>query len=153
MKIMDILDEKAVSENLKANDVKSILDELSEPLIALNKIEDKEKLIDVLLAREELGSTGIGDGVAIPHGKLKGLEKIEVAFGRSIEGVDFKAIDGQPVHLFFLLVAPEGSPGSHLKVLARVSRLLKDSFFREALLKAKSKEEIVNIITEEDAKY
>ncbi|MBM2837586.1 MAG: IIA-like nitrogen-regulatory protein PtsN [Deltaproteobacteria bacterium] len=103
--------------------------------------------------REKLGSTGIGDGVAIPHGKLKDVKVMMAAFGRSSRGVDFQAIDGKPVHIFFMLVAPEEMAGPHLKALARISRLLKEPSRRKAFLEAKSREDIYRLISEGDEKF
>ncbi|MDP2840462.1 MAG: PTS sugar transporter subunit IIA, partial [Syntrophales bacterium] len=111
---------------------------------------DSEAMLHVLLERERLGSTGIGDGIAIPHGKLPGLEEMVVSFGRSREGIAFEAMDGKPVHLFFLLMAPENSAGQHLKALAKISRMLKDANFRKNLLEAKMHEDLFRIIAEKD---
>jgi PTS system nitrogen regulatory IIA component len=107
-------------------------------------------MVKVLMARERLGSTGIGDGIAIPHGKIGGIADLMIAIGRSNRGVDFNAMDGKPVHLFFLLMAPENSCGQHLKVLARISRLLKDNVFRNNLMKAGSPGELFNLLVEKD---
>jgi PTS system nitrogen regulatory IIA component len=110
-------------------------------------------MIEVLLDREKLGSTGIGDGIAIPHGKLKGLDSLVIAFGRSHDGIDFDSIDGKPVHIFFLLMAPESSTGQHLKALAKISRMLKDPAFRSNLMSAKSTEELYRNISDKDESY
>jgi PTS system nitrogen regulatory IIA component len=107
-------------------------------------------MVNTLLEREKLGSTGIGDGVAIPHGKLVNLEELIVSFGRSKEGVEFDAMDGKPAHIFFLLMAPEDTTGKHLKALAKISKMLKDSTFRKKLLEAKSKDELYMIIADKD---
>jgi len=114
---------------------------------------DAQKLLDTLLEREKLGSTGIGEGVAIPHGKVPGLPGLIASFGRSVQGIDFRAIDGRPTHLFFALFAPENSAGAHLKALARISRIFKNPAFRESILRAPSAEEIYRLIEAEDAKY
>ena len=106
----------------------------------------------MLRDREELQSTGIGDGVAIPHGKLPGLDRLLASFARS-PGVEFAAIDGQPTRLFFLLVVPEHSGGQHLKALARISRFLRDESFREKLIAAVGLDEVFAAIEEEDAKF
>ena len=111
---------------------------------------DPEAMLRVFLEREQLGSTGIGDGIAIPHGKLAGLDGMVLAFGRSRKGVEFEALDGKPVHLFFLLAAPENSAGRHLKALARISRMLKDGAFRRNLLEAKERDDLVRIIAQKD---
>src|SRR6266436_2844827 len=95
----------------------------------------------------------LGEGVAIPHGKLAGLKRVIAAFGRSRQGVDFQSLDGKPTHLFFLLVAPEDSAGAHLKALARISRLLKDESFRQRLMSATTAADLYRTIREEDDKY
>ncbi len=112
-----------------------------------------DRLIGVLNERERLGSTAIGDGIAIPHGKLRGITQILGVFGRSRAGVDFESLDGGPTHLFFLLVAPEDSASLHLKALARVSRLFKDASFRQRLLDAPDADELYRLLKEEDSKY
>jgi PTS system nitrogen regulatory IIA component len=105
------------------------------------------------LERERLGSTAIGDGVALPHGKLRELDKLLISFGRSIDGLDFDSIDEQPAYLFFLLLAPENSVGMHLKFLAKMSRMLKDGNFRQRLMGAKTREEIYKIIIDRDEEF
>ena len=114
---------------------------------------DVDALAAVLAERERLGSTAIGDGIAIPHGKIRGVNQILGTFGRHPKGVDFESLDGNPTHLFFLLVAPEDSTSLHLKALARVSRLFKDAAFREHLLAARDAAEIYRLIVEEDSRY
>jgi len=111
------------------------------------------QLTETLLEREKLGSTGIGEGVAIPHGKLSGVPGLLAAFGRKRAGVDFAAIDGKPTFLFFVLFAPDNSAGLHLKALARISRLFKQPQFRQAILSAEGAPGIFRLISEEDAKY
>ena len=153
MKISEILNEDLLISNLQSKNKKGVLEELAGVLVAQRKLPDLEKVVEVLLDREKLGSTGIGDGIAIPHGKIKDLEGVVASFGRSRGGVDFESIDQKPTHLFFLLVAPENSAGIHLKALARISRLLKDPSFRKRLMEAESKEQLFQIISEEDAQY
>jgi PTS system nitrogen regulatory IIA component len=116
--------------------------------LKVNERFNAEAMLNVLLEREKLGSTGIGDGIAIPHGKMSGLNDLMISFGRSKDGIDFNAMDGKPVHLFFLLMAPENSAGQHLKILAKLSRMLKDTNFRKKLMSAKSKDELYKIIEE-----
>jgi PTS system nitrogen regulatory IIA component len=116
------------------------------------EISDKEEMVDVLLEREKLGSTGIGEGIAIPHGKTKAVKKLVAAFGRSQAGVNFESLDGEPAHIFFLLVAPHDSAGPHLKALARISRLLKDQDFRKELMSVSTKEELLDVINRKDEK-
>lgn len=150
MKITDMLKREFVVEQLKAGNKRDALAELA-GVFALGRIKvDSEAMLQVLLERERLGSTGIGDGIAIPHGKLPGLEEMVVSFGRSREGIAFEAMDGKPVHLFFLLMAPENSAGQHLKALAKISRMLKDANFRKSLLEAKMHEDLFRIIAEKD---
>lgn len=153
MNITDILDEDSIIAELTSRDKKGVLEELVSVLVEHGWLKDKEKPVQVLLERERLGSTGIGDGIAIPHGKLKEIKGIICSFGRTKGGVDFQSIDEKPAHLFFLLLAPEDSASEHLQALARLSRLLKDDQLRRRLMEANSKEEIYRIIAEEDAHY
>jgi PTS system nitrogen regulatory IIA component len=114
---------------------------------------DLSKLMEVLVEREKLGSTGIGDGIAIPHGKMVGLGELMLSFGRSRAGVDFDSLDGKPAHLFFLVVAPDNSAGTHLKALARISRLLKSNAVRQELMEASDAREIYEIIESQDEEF
>jgi nitrogen PTS system EIIA component len=150
MKITDILDSRFILEDLKAKDKKAVLAELSAAICPDDTNLCRDAMVDILLEREKLGSTGIGDGIAIPHGKHGDLNDLVVAFGRSREGVEFNAMDGKPVHLFFLLMAPENATGHHLKVLAKISRMLKDSKFRGNLIGAKTKDDLYRLINERD---
>ncbi|MCG3175498.1 MAG: PTS system fructose-specific EIIABC component [Candidatus Omnitrophica bacterium] len=152
MKIVEFLSEKAVTANLKATDKEGIIRELVDVLAKAEGIRNKEELVRVLMSRESLGSTGIGQGVGIPHGKTNTVKKLTAAFGLCQQGVNFEALDGEPVHLFFLLVAPEDSAGPHLKGLARISRLLKDKYFRESLKQLTDEKAILKLIKEEDSK-
>ena len=152
MKIIDFLSDKAVIPDLKAVNKESVIRELVDALSKAEGIRNKEELVKVLLSREVLGSTGIGQGVGIPHGKTNSIKKLVAAFGISHQGVNFDALDGEPVYIFFLLVAPEDSAGPHLKGLARISRLLKDKFFRESLKQLYDEKAILRLIREEDAK-
>src|SRR5216684_1217940 len=153
MKITDILTSDMVIADLKGTTKPDVLNELAKALAAKYKEIKLSDLNAVLAERERLGSTAIGDGIAIPHGKLGGVMKMIGAFGRHVEGVDFDSLDGGPSQLFFVLVAPEDSASLHLKALARVSRLLKESSFRDHLIKAKDSAEIYRLIKEEDTKY
>ena len=152
MKIVEFLRADAVIADLSGQTGQAVLAELCRPLAASQKL-DPQRLVDTLLDREKLGSTGIGEGVAIPHGKVPGLPGLMASFGRSVAGVDFRAIDGRPTHLFFTLFAPENSAGAHLKALARISRIFKNPAFREAILRAPSAGEVYRLIEAEDAKY
>ena len=152
MKILDVLPREAILPDLKARDKKSVLEELVEPIARLKKA-NKEELVLVLMERERLGSTGIGSGIGIPHGKLKNLDELVLGFGLSRTGVDFESMDGRPTHIFFLLMTPENSTGPHLKVLARISKILKNETFRERLLAASSGDDIYRIIKDEDIDF
>jgi PTS system nitrogen regulatory IIA component len=150
MKIAEMLRKEFVLEELKARNKRDTLVELA-GVFAKGKCKiDPEAMLHVLIEREKLGSTGIGDGIAIPHGKLAGLDEMVIAFGRSREGIDFEAMDGKPAHLFFLLMAPVNSSGQHLKALAKISRMMKDGVFRRNLLEAKMHDDLVRIIAEKD---
>jgi nitrogen PTS system EIIA component len=153
MKITEILAPDMVLPELKGNTKDKVLKELAEGLASKYPDIRLEDLTAVLSERERLGSTAIGDGIAIPHGKLRGVTKIIGAFGRHPTGVDFESLDGNPTQIFFVLVAPEDSASLHLKALARVSRLLKDDGFRSRLLAAPDSAEIYRLVKEEDSKY
>ncbi|HTY56992.1 MAG TPA: PTS sugar transporter subunit IIA [Candidatus Binataceae bacterium] len=153
MKITDILNPEMVVPELTADSKPDVLRELADHLCSCFRQVEVDKVVSVLADRERMGSTAIGDGIAIPHGKLKGLTRIIGVFGRSIKGVDFESLDGEPTHLFFVLMAPEDSASLHLKALARVSRLFKDDGFRRRLLEAPDASEIFRLIKEEDARY
>jgi nitrogen PTS system EIIA component len=153
MQITDMFKKEYIIEALEAKSKRAVLGELSEIFTRYQTGIQSEAMLEVLLDREKLGSTGIGDGIAIPHGKLKGLDNLVISFGRSREGIDFDAIDGKPVHIFFLLMAPESSTGQHLKALAKISRMLKDQEFRSSLMSAKSSEELYRKIAEKDESY
>lgn len=150
MKIAELLNPSAIAPELKATEKKKVLAELTDAILKVDNSLDREKVIKVLQERERLGSTGIGEGVAIPHGKLKDIDNLLISFGRSRSGVDFDSMDGKPAHLFFLLVAPEESVGVHLKTLARISKLLKNPTVRARLLEAEGSEDIYRIIAEEE---
>jgi PTS system nitrogen regulatory IIA component len=152
MKILDVLKKEAIIVGLKSKDKKGVLDELAAPAAKLAATR-QDDLVRVLQERERLGSTGIGGGIGIPHGKLKALETLILGFGISRAGVDFESMDGRPTHIFFLLLTPENSTGLHLKLLARISRLLKKESFKEKLLKATSQDEVIAVIEEEDEEF
>ena len=152
MRIAEFLSPQAIVSDLSARSKLEVLKELSASLARGNSLLRSERLVEVFQEREKLGSTGIGEGVAIPHGKLPDVGKLMASFGVSRGGVDFEAIDGKKTHLFFALIAPVNSAGIHLKALARISRLFKNARFREAILAVATSEEIYQLIAEEDAK-
>ena len=150
MKILDYLHEETILTDLTATGKKEVIDELSLPLSRLSNI-DHRKIAGVLMERERLGSTGIGGGIGIPHGKIAELENLLMGFGISRKGVKFDAMDGKPVHIFFLLLSPDDATGLHLMLLARISRLLKDRRFREDLEKAMDPKSVMDIIAAADS--
>ena len=150
MQIMDFLTVDTIKMTLESKAKKDVIKELVELLVKTGKVKDKKKMVQILLEREELGSTGIGQGIAIPHGKSDTVSDLAAAFGLSTDGISFDSLDGEPVNIFFLLVAPEGAAGAHLKALARISSLLKDKYFRKSLLAAKTPEDVITIIQEEE---
>ncbi len=152
MKILDVLSKETICVDLKATDKKGVLDELVAPVAQLAGASHEE-LVKVLMERERLGSTGIGGGIGIPHGKLKNLESLILGFGLSRRGVDFESMDGRPTHIFFLLLTPESSAGLHLKLLARISRLLKNDVFKTQLLQAKAAQDVIETIQEKDEEF
>jgi len=152
MKILDVLPKETIVDDLKSADKPGVLRELGLPVARVAGVNPDE-LVRVLMEREKLGSTGIGGGIGIPHGKLKNIDSLVLGFGLSHKGVDFESIDGQPTYIFFVLVTPENSTGLHLKLLARISRILKNEPFKNRLMKAADAEEIYNIIKEEDEDF
>ncbi|TLN25722.1 PTS sugar transporter subunit IIA [bacterium] len=153
MRISDFLDEKAIICDLAASTKEAAIAEMVEALIASGSYSDPEKALGVLMEREKFGSTGIGEGVAIPHGKLADIQNVTSVFALSKNGVEFESMDGAPVHILFLLLAPEESAHLHLKALARISRLVKSRQFRDELLRLATPEEIFEKIVGEDEKY
>jgi PTS system nitrogen regulatory IIA component len=153
MRIAEFLREDLIFPDLAATDKAGVLGELCAGLARVYPSLSAQKLTGTLLEREKLGSTGVGEGIAIPHGKLGGLPGLLAAFGRKKSGLDFAAIDGKPTYLFFVLFAPDNSAGLHLKALARISRLFKQPQFRQAILAADGAAGIFRLISEEDAKY
>ena len=153
MKIEDILAGDLVLSDLTARSKTDVLVELASAVARKHPELDRERLVQALEDRERLNSTALGEGVAIPHGKLSGIKRVFAAFARSKHGVDFHSLDGGPTHLFFLLVAPEDSAGAHLKALARISRLLKDESFRTRLMQAPDAAALYDTIRQEDARY
>ena len=153
MKIVDLIGRDMLVPSLRASDKRGILEELAAYMAGHHPRIDRAALSKVLIEREQLASTAIGEGVAIPHGKLASVGEIVACLGRATAGVEFDSMDGQPTYLFFVLVAPDSSTGAHLKALARISRVFKDPEFRRRLLAAPDGESMYNVVAEEDAKY
>lgn len=150
MQLNQIFKIEFINAHLLAKSKDEVLAELVNTLIRGGLKLNSSSILDILKQRESLGSTGIGDGVAIPHGKISDLNDIVVAFGRSEEGIAYDSLDSKPVHLFFLLLAPENSAGQHLKILAKISKMLKEANFRKKLLKAGSQSDLYKIIMEQE---
>ena len=153
MKITDILKKEYIIADLTSRDKKSVLEELSSFLEYKRDIPNKENLLVSLIEREKLGSTGIGENVAIPHAKINEIDQIITVFGRSKKGIEFESLDKKPVHFIYLVIAPTNSTGQHLKALARISRLLKNPSLREAVLSATEMNQIYSILADEDSKF
>jgi len=152
MKIADFLELKAINANLSASNKPGVLRELVRMILLVAPDLDPNQLVETLQRREKLQSTGVGDGVAIPHGRTPAVDRVMACVGRSVEGVDFQSLDGAPTHLFFTLLVPESQHGVHLKALARVSRLLKDPRVRQTLLEASDAQAMFDAILEEDGR-
>ncbi len=152
MKILEVLQKEAILVDLTSQDKKGVIEELATPVAQIAGLDHKS-LVRVLMERERLGSTGIGGGIGIPHGKLKELDKLLLGFGLSRKGVNFESMDGRPTHIFFLLVTPENSTGVHLKLLARISRILKNDPFKERLMNAVDADAVVSAIREQDEAF
>lgn len=149
LKLRDILKPEAIIGDLKSTDKKGLLIEFSEKASHVTHI-DKEVILNVLLNREKLGSTAVGHGVAIPHGKIAGLDQIMAFFGRSPKGVDFQSHDQKDSQIFFVILAPEAAIGNYLHALARLSRLMKDERIREQIIKCDLKDVYPFLISEDD---
>lgn len=152
MKITDFLKENAILIDLKNTAKAGVLEELLSALEKAGQVAEKGKILEALLEREKLGSTGIGQGIAVPHTKTDQIESLVGALGISQKGVDFDALDGEPVYIVFLVLAPSKATGIHLKALAKIARLLKDRVFRNSLKGARSSAEALNIIREDEEK-
>ncbi len=150
MKLSELININSIIPDLASKDKKGVLEELAGSIARQELSVDKDTLVKVLMEREQLGTTGIGDGVAIPHGKLSNIDQPLISFGRSRDGLDFDSMDEQPSYLFFLLIAPDNSSGVHLQVLAKIANLLKNSVFRKELMDAGSSEELYNTIIRTD---
>jgi nitrogen PTS system EIIA component len=153
VKITDFLTAQGVIPELAAREKSAVLREMAQRLATQRESLNADQVLQVLWERERISTTAIGEGVAIPHGKLVGIEQVIGVFARSPSGVDFASLDGAPTHLFFVLLAPEDAAADHLKALARISRLLKDGGFRTRLMQGRTREEIFQIISEEDQKF
>ena len=147
IKLANILKEGSIELGLEGKNKAQIIAELVDLAGKVGGMKNKKSLADALAERERLGSTAIGNGVAVPHAKIEGIKQTVLAFGRSSEGVDFNSLDGEKTYLFFMLISPKEDIGSHLKILAKISHLIKDRFMVGLFRKAKSKKEVLSIIS------
>ena len=152
MKITEFLDKGGIKIGLNSAEKEDVLKELVDILAGVEEIGDKKSIVKALVERESLGSTGIGQGIAIPHGKTDRVKELVAVLGISRKGVNFEALDGEAVYIFFLLVAPKETAGPHLKALAQISRLLRDSYFCELLKRCKTADEVYELIRKEEDK-
>ena len=153
MKVFELLDEKFILTNFKSDDKEYVINELIDLYKENDKVNDIEKVRTAILDREKIMSTGVGKGFAIPHGKTNAVSDVIAAFGKTKNDIDFDALDGNPVHLVFLLVGRDDMVSKHIKLLSRISRLMNKDEFREKLVNSNSKEEIINIFKEEEEQY
>ncbi|HOV21977.1 MAG TPA: PTS sugar transporter subunit IIA [Candidatus Ratteibacteria bacterium] len=152
MKITDFLDKRCVIIGMRSRTKKEAIKELLTKLKENGFIKDEKEILETVMEREKLGSTGIGQGIAVPHAKSDQIENLVAALGISKTGIDFNSLDGEQVNIVFLVLAPTKSVGLHLKALAKIARLLKDRVFRNALKDAQSPEEIIDLIKEDEQK-
>ena len=150
MSLTELLDENAILVNLKATQKQEVIEELAEALTASGRISDNREVLQAVLEREKIMSTGIGKGVAIPHGKCKAVDRLVGVLGIKKEGVDFQSLDEQPVYLFFLLVSPLNVSGPHIRALAHISRLLRHDNLRKQLIAAEDPRDALALIAEEE---
>lgn len=148
--VSDLLSRELIEPDLEADSRDEVFDELIGLLEENGSLDFSDEALDALKDREEILSTGIGEGLAIPHAKMDEIDEFKAAFARIPDGVDFKSLDGKPAHLVFLLLSPKGEAGKHVRVLARVSRILKNASFRERLLEGETADSIYDLIVEAD---
>ncbi len=153
MKIADVLDRKAIIANLKAQSKPAVIRELADKISSVFSNVNEERLEEVLMERERLCSTAVDSGVAIPHAKLSGISNIIAGFGRSVQGIDFESLDAKKTQLFIVVIAPENSIGSHIQLLARISKIFRNPDLRAEIIECESEDDIYEAIIEEDAKY
>ena len=150
MKITELLKRDTVIMNLTASNKEAVIDELVEKLNGANRLNSKAEFKEAILKRESQSTTGIGEGIAIPHAKTKAVKQPAICFGRSVSGINYESLDGQPAHLFFMIAASEGANHTHLETLSRLSTLLMDEGFRKQLLETKDEEELLRLFDEKE---
>ncbi len=153
MKLVDFLKVKTVIPKLKSTTKQSVIKEIADNISNIHPNINNERLIEALLEREKLCSTALDSGVAVPHAKISGITEIILGFGKSLEGIAFESLDNTPTNFFITLIAPENSSGTHIQLLARISKIFRDQDLRSKLLNCDSEEEIFYTLTSEDEKY
>jgi len=153
MKVFELLEENNILTKFKSDEKGEIIDELVDLYRESDKVNDIEKVRTAIHDREKIMSTGVGKGFAIPHGKTNAVNEVIAAFGKTIDDIDYEALDGEPVHLIFLLVGRDDMVSKHIKLLSRISRMMNKDDFRQRLIDAKSEHEIINIFQEEEESY
>ncbi|MSR77412.1 MAG: PTS sugar transporter subunit IIA [Candidatus Omnitrophica bacterium] len=152
MKITEFLEKKGIKLGFQSIEKEGAIEELVDLLASVKDLGDKKDIVKTLLEREGLGSTGIGQGIAIPHGKTDRVKELVAVLAISSKGVNFEALDGEQVHILFLLVAPKDSAGPHLKALAQISRILRDAYFCQQIRQCKTTDEVFELIRREEEK-
>lgn len=150
IRIIDYMDENLISLNLTSKNKEDLLKEVTNLISHSEKIKDSKEILDALQKREQVGSTGIGKGVAIPHAKTEAVESLTIAFGITKDMIDYKSLDNEKVNMFFIFASPLKDSQIYLKVLARISRLIRDEEFRKRIYLCKTAKEIIEVIKEEE---
>jgi len=153
MKVFELLDEKFILTDFKSEDKEKIINELIDLYKGSDKVNDLEKVRSAVLEREKIMSTGVGKGFAIPHGKTNAVNDVIAAFGKTERDIGYDALDGNPVHLIFLLVGRDHMVSKHIKLLSRISRMMNKDEFRNMLINAESKKDIIEIFKKEEENY
>jgi fructose PTS system EIIBC or EIIC component len=153
MKLFELLDEKNILVELKGGSKEAVINELIDLFKGDKRVKDIEKIREAVFSREKIMSTGVGKGFAIPHGKSNSVEDILAAFGKTKKNIDYDALDGEPVNLIFLLIGKESMVSAHIKLLSRISRLMNNDSFREQLVNAETKEEILSLFKKEEEPF
>lgn len=146
IKLSSLLREGSIELEIESDNKAGVISELVDIACKAGNVKNKKALAEAIAEREKLGSTAIGNGVAVPHAKIDGAKQAVLIFGRSSSGVDFNSLDGEKTHLFFMLISPKEDIGAHLKILAKISHLIKDRFMVGLFRKSKSKKEVLSII-------
>jgi PTS system fructose-specific IIC component len=150
MKLSELLDESVIQVGLESEDKEEVFAELIELLVRAGKVDSRDKALQAILSREGMATTGIGNGVAVPHGKEASIRQLSGALGISEEGIEYDAADGAPVHVVFLVLAEANNPGPHVQCLGEIARLLQVPGFYDRLRRAESAEDVLSVIRAEE---